>query len=491
MKRALWIGLGGFLLVAGGGAYLVLGRRGEQVHWRTAQVDKGAITQRVTATGIVNALVQVPVGTQVSGVVVDLRADFSSLVRKGQVIAQIDPTTWITNLKAAEAGLRSAEETRANAQIVHQRNKALWEARLISQNDLDTATLNLKVATANLDRARAELETAKTNLGYCTIKAPVDGVVVARLVDVGQTVAASFSTPSLFTIAQDLSRMKVSAAIDEADIGQVKVGQTAFFTVESYPDRQFKGVVSEVQLNPVVTNNVVTYNVIMEVANEARAGADGAGRGQGPATDRSAPRKDGPGPDRPEARMGSLGQGRPGTPEHTTARYVVPGSPVYNGNLALFPGMTADCAIITQRREDVVRVPSSALRFNPSAFLSQADLPRLLAPGSSPGTGHGQAPAAGRPGGSTAGTRPAGGGAAAGGGGVVSRGMVARAQDRIWTLELGKLKSLPVRAGISDGMYSEISGDGVAPGMAVVTGVDDLKKAQNGGGGPLMGGMRH
>lgn len=214
----------------------------------------------------------------------------------------------------------------------------------------------------------------------------------------------------------------------------------------------------------------------MEVANEPRAGVEGAARGQEPAKDR------------PGARMASLGQGRPSTLEHTTARYIVPGSPVYNGNLALFPGMTADCAIVTQRREDVLRVPSSALRFNPAAFLSPAELTKVLALGSGKGTGHGQGMAAGRPGGSAAGPRPGGG---AGGAGVASRGLVARAQERIWTLEQGKLKPLQVRASISDGMYTEISGDGFAPGLAVVTGVDDLKKAQNGGGGPLMGGMRH
>jgi HlyD family secretion protein len=488
MRTRSWIGLGVILAAAAGGAYLVLGRRGEPVRWRTAQVDQGPITQRVTATGTVNALIQVPVGTQVSGVVVDLKADFSSLVRKGQVIAQIDPTPWLTSLKGAEAGLRSAEETRANAQIVHQRNKALWEARLISQSDLDTAALNLKVATANLDKARAELESARTNLGYCSIKAPVDGVVVARLVDVGQTVAASFSTPSLFTIAQDLSRMKVSAAIDEADIGQVKVGQPAFFTVESYPDRQFKGVVSEVQLNPVINNNVVTYNVIMEVANEPRAAGAGAPRGQGGDAPRGQGSREpgrGAGQGGPGARMGSLDPERSGALEHTTARYMVPGSPVYSGNLALFPGMTADCAIITQRREAVVRVPSAALRFNPSAFLAPADLPRLMAPGQAPAAGRGQGGAA-RPAG--AGARP--GGAAGGGGGVVSRGMVARSQERIWTLEQGKLKAVPVKAGISDGMYTEVGGEGIAPGLVVVTGLDDVRKAQN-GSAPLMGGMRH
>jgi HlyD family secretion protein len=470
MKKIVWIG-SAVVLAAAAGGYLALGGRREAIHWRTAKVDRGSITQRVTATGTLNALIQVPVGTQVSGVVVDLKADFSSLVHKGQVIAQIDPTPWLTSLKSAQASLQSAQDTKANAQLVFQRNKALWESQLISQNDLDTATLGLQVAKANLDKARADLETARTNLGYCTIKAPVDGVVVARLVDVGQTVAASFSTPSLFSIAQDLSKMKVAAAIDEADIGQVRVGQRAFFTVESYPDKQFKGVVSEVQLNPVITNNVVTYNVVMEVDNEPRgavlpdsSGRSGTGRQAG-----DPPR---------ERNLGGLTIGQAGTLEYTTARYMAPGSPVYNGNLALFPGMTADCSIITNRKEETLRVPSAALRFNPAAFVPADEL-RALG-----GRGTGAGPGAPAP---AAGAHPGG----APGSGELARGVVARAQDRIWTLAGGRLKAVPVKVGISDGMYTEVSGEGITPGLAVVTGVDDFKKSLNGGNAPLMGGGMH
>jgi len=459
MKRTLWVWATVALAAAAGGAFLVLRGRGEAIRWRTAKADRGTITQRVTATGTLNALIQVPVGTQVSGVVVDLKADFSSMVRKGQVIAQIDPTPWVTNLKAAEAGLQSAKVTQANAQAVYQRNLALWKAQFLSQNDLDTADLNLKVANANLDKAKADLETARTNLGYCTIKAPVDGVVVARLVDVGQTVAASFSTPSLFTIAQDLSRMKVAAAIDEADIGQVKVGQRAFFTVESYPDKQFKGVVSEVQLNPVVTNNVVTYNVVMEVDNEPRTAyipAQDPEPGQGAGHDRKA---------------GALSIGQAGTLEHTTARYMPPGSPVYNGNMALFPGMTADCSIVTNRRDNVVRVPSAALRFNPAAFVPVAELKAAEAP-----RGKQPRPAA----------APASGAPSAGG----SRGVAARSEDHLWVLENGQLKTVPVKVGVSDGMYTEVSGEGIAPGLEVVTGVGEMKK--NPSSGPLAGpGLHH
>jgi HlyD family secretion protein len=436
--------------VMAGGAFLVLRGNREEIKWRSAKVDRGGITQRVTATGTLNALIQVPVGTQVSGVVTSLTADYSSMVKKGQVIGQIDPTPWLTSLKAAEAALQSATDTKANAGIVYKRNLELWKAKLLDDNDLDGFKLALQVATANLETARAGLQTARTNLSYCTIKAPVDGVVVARLVDVGQTVAASFATPNVFTIAQDLSKMKVYAAIDEADIGQVRVGQRAFFTVESYPDKQFKGVVSEVQLNPVITNNVVTYNVVMEVDNEPRTT-------YAPGADKAAA---------PVVKGRGLWLGQVGTLEYTTARYMPPGSPVYNGNLALFPGMTADCSIVTNRKEDILRVPSAAIRFNPASFIPMEEAK----------------PAAGA-------KPPAG----ATGANVVSRGLVARHEEKLWVLVNGKPRPVSVKAGVSDGMFTEVSGDGVSEGMVVLTGIEDYKKAANAGGGSPLGGaaMHH
>ena len=478
MKRRTWTGLGIALVLAAGGGFLALRGGKDVVHWRTAKVDRGSITQRITASGTVNAMIQVPVGTQVSGVVVSLTADFNSLVKKGQVIGQIDPTTYLSNLKDAEAALQRTRDTMLQAQVDYRRNLALWKAKLLADADLDAKDLALKVATGNLESAKAALANARTNLGYCTIKAPVDGVVVSRMVDVGQTVAASFSTPNVFTIAQDLSKMKVQAAIDEADIGQVRVGQRAFFTVDSYPDKQFRGVVSEVQLNPVVNNNVVTYNVVMEVENEPRAAyvpaQDAEGRprpGHGP---EGLPARPEGGHKRPEAKAAQAPR-RPagsqlGTLEYTTARYMPQGSPVYTGNLALFPGMTANCTIITNRKEDTLRVPSSALRFNPAAFVPMEDKKQASGQGGGP--------------------RPASPGAAPGG----SRGLVARMEDRLWVLAEGKPKAVPVKAGVSDGMYTQITGDGISEGMAVLTGVEDYKKspAAAAGGPPLMGGgMRH
>ena len=270
MRRNGWIGLTVALVVVGGTSALLLRGGKDEIKFRSAKVDKGNITQRISATGTINALIQVPVGTQVSGVVVGLYADFNSLVKKGQVIARIDQTPWLTGLRAAEATLQGAQASLATATADYNRNRKLWEAKLLDEADLDVKDLALKTAKSGLENAKAGVAAAKTNLGYCTLTAPVDGVVISRVVDVGQTVAASFSTPSVFTIAQDLAKMKVLAAIDEADIGQVRVGQMAFFTVDSYPDKQFRGLVTEVQLNPIVTSNVVTYTVVMEVTNEPR-----------------------------------------------------------------------------------------------------------------------------------------------------------------------------------------------------------------------------
>lgn len=456
MKRTTWVVAVVALAVVAGSAFMLLRGNKDVIKWRTAKVDKGSISQRITATGTLNALIQVPVGTQVSGVVVSLTADFNSLVKKGQVIGQIDPTAWLNSLKDAEAAMQRTRDSMLQAEVDYKRNQSLWKQKLLADADLDAKDLALKVARGSYESAKAALANARTNLGYCTIKAPVDGVVVNRLVDVGQTVAASFATPNVFTIAQDLSKMKVSAAIDEADIGQVRVGQRAYFTVDSYPDKQFKGVVSEVQLNPTVTNNVVTYNVIMEVTNEPRSAFVPAGAAGAP---------------RPAAGLQGGRAVQPAGPkaatlEYTTARYMPPGSPVYKGDLALFPGMTANCTIITNHKEDTLRVPSAALRFNPAAFVPLEN----------------QKPAAGAP---AAGLHAAAGPSGSG------RGSVPRRDDRLWVLVNGKPQAVPCTAGVSDGSFTEVNGEGVRDGMVVLTGVDEFKKALNPSSSPLGGGMRH
>ncbi len=482
MKRNLWIGLGSVgLLVAGGAAYFAT-RPAEEVKWRQAKVEKGNITQRINATGTINALISVPVGTQVSGVVTGLYADYNSLVKKGQVIARIDPTVWETQLKDAEASVQRAQATYDNAKAEFERTKRLAAQNLVSAQDLDAKETAMKTTHGSLESAKASVGRAKINLGYCTITAPVDGVVVSRLVDMGQTVAASFSTPNLFTIAQDLSRMKVEASIDEADIGLVKVGQRAFFTVDSFPDKQFRGSVSEVRLEPVINQNVVTYKVVMEITNESRnpeapkteeAGRSGHrgkdGRQGAPDFDAMWERMKDRVPagttkeafvQRAKQRMAERGpQGAPSEPAIATgtARYIQPGSLVYKGDLALMPGMTANVSIVANQRQDVLRVPSVALRFNPLAFMKDK-----------PGAKAEAKPA------QAGGSRPAG---AQQGGGLPSKGMVARREDAIWILENGKPKSIPVKAGISDGQFTEITGENISEGLAVLTGVEDTKKA--------------
>lgn len=501
MNRKVLIGAGVAVIVAGGGVALFMGNGKEEVKWRTAKVDRGSITSRISATGTLNALIQVPVGTQVSGVVTNLMADFNSLVKKGQVIGKIDDTPWVAAVNDATATVEKAKASLFNAENDYKRNKRLWEQKLISDSDLDTKDLALKNARAGLESAKANLTRARLNLDYCTLKAPVDGVVVARLVDVGQTVAASFSTPNMFTIAQDLSKMKVQAAIDEADIGQVQVGQRAFFTVDSYPEKQFRGVVSQVQLNPVINQNVVTYQVVMEVTNEPRNAPAGDPRQEGKPGEGRGGRKGGdgkPGEGRaeghgpwkrgeggawkagegrrgPDAKGGKRPEGKGalvGSPatelESATARYIVPGSLIYRGDLALFPGMTANCAIVTKERQDVLRVPSAALRFNPNAFLKDGSAQQRPGQASAPRPGQGQ-------GGAQA-NRQGGG-----------KGLVARREDRVWILENGKPKMLPVKVGATDGMFTEISGEGVNEGLVVITGVEDLKKLQAGPAAPLGG----
>lgn len=474
MKRNTWIGLGIGAAVVAGGAWWAFRKPDEAVKWRTAKVEKDNVVQRISATGTLNALVQVPVGTQVSGTVAALFADYNSLVKKGQVIAQIDPTVWEAQLKDAEASVLRAQATYDNAKAEYERTRRLAADRLVAEQDLDTKMTAMKTTQGNLESAKASLVRARVNLGYCTITAPVDGVVVARAVDVGQTVAASFNTPNLFTIARDLAKMKVEASIDEADIGQVKVGQRAFFTVDSYPDKQFTGSVSEVRLEPIVSQNVVTYKVVMEVTNEPRdGGAQGEGQG---------------GPDLEAAWERAKDRVPPGTTKEAflqrarerasqqptevasggTARYIPAGSPVYRGTFALLPGMTANVTIFTQRRDGVLRVPNAALRFNPAAFV-KTEAVRPAGPQGQAGPQQASGPR----------------------NGPLTRGLVTRREDRVWILEAGKPKALPVKAGISDGQFTEVSGEGLAEGQAVLVGVEDSKKNQAQSARPLGGpGMR-
>ncbi|MFZ4513520.1 MAG: efflux RND transporter periplasmic adaptor subunit, partial [Geothrix sp.] len=303
MKRNTWIVIGiGVALVAGGTAY-VLTRPKDEVKWRQAKVDRGNVTQRINATGAVSPVVQVAVGTQVSGVISALYADYNSIVKKGQLIAEIDPTIWETQLKDAEAGMDRAKTNMDDARRQYERAKRLFAEKLLADQDLEAKQVTFQTSQTSHENAKASLDRAKANLAYCNITAPVDGVVISRLADVGQTVAASFSTPNLFQIAQDLSKMKVQVNIGESDIDDVKVGQRAMFVVDSLPEKQFAATVSLVRQEPVTTQNVVNYVVEMIVPNEPLPNAEG-----------EAPKAEGGHPGAPTAKPEGRGQAPAGGP---------------------------------------------------------------------------------------------------------------------------------------------------------------------------------
>ena len=300
MKKLAWIVLA---LVAAGGTFALLrGRKAAEPKYRTAVVDRGDVTQTVTATGTLSAVITVKVGSVVSGNVAALHADFNKQVKKGELLAELDPVPFQEKVDQARATLEKAKVDVRNTEIALRRQKALWEQQLAPQADLDQAQANYDSAVAAVGQAKASLAQMETDLRNSKIVAPIDGVVVDRQYDVGQPVAASFQAPTIFTIAQDLTKMQVSADVSESDIGLCKVGQPVRFTVDAYPDQTFRGEISQIRLNATVNQNVVTYPVIIGVAN----------------------------------------------PE-----------------LALRPNMTANVTIDVAIVKDVLRIPNSALRFRP------------------------------------------------------------------------------------------------------------------------------
>lgn len=313
------------MVLAGGGffVYRSYQNRQKKPEYKTEKVSRGSIVAQVIASGTVNPVTLVQVGSQVSGTILKLYADYNSPVRKGQVIAQIDPALFQAKVDQAEADLKNAqallEKEKANwadAQRTYQRYQTLFKDQMISRMELDQAQTKVEVAQAavkallaQIEQAQANLKTARTNLNYTTIRSPVNGIVVARNVDVGQTVAASLQAPTLFTIAQDLREMEVHTSVDEADIGKVKVGQAATFTVDAFPGETFSAAVYQIRNAPTTVQNVVTYDVVLRVKN----------------------------------------------PE-----------------LKLKPGMTANVTIVTERKDDVLMIPNSVLRFRmPPAKLAE------------------------------------------------------------------------------------------------------------------------
>lgn len=303
-KKRLWLIIIVALAVLAIGFYVWRNSGGEKVEYRVEKVDRGEIVVSISATGALQAVTTVQVGSQVSGTIARLYADYNSVVKKGQLLAQLDPTFLQATVNEQRANVQRAVAQVNEAERSYQRTKDLFEKSLVSQADMDAATTTLESARASLKQAEGALERADVNHRYATIRAPISGVVISRDVDVGQTVAASLQAPTLFTIANDLRKMQVQANVDEADIGSVKEGQQVTFRVDAYPEEEFEGRVSQIRLAPIVTQNVVTFNVIIDVDNKA---------------------------------------------------------------MKLMPGMTATVTIEVDRREDVLRVPLQALRFTPPA----------------------------------------------------------------------------------------------------------------------------
>jgi HlyD family secretion protein len=233
----------------------------------TVKVERGTISSVVTATGTIQAIKTISVGTQVSGLIDNIYVDFNDNVKKGQVLAKLDETALKATLDQSQSQLNQAQAQLDYQEATYKRLKALFDKNLIAQADYDQAVYNYENAKGALSNAKSSLDRAKVNLAYATIYSPIDGVVLNRAVELGQTVAASFSTPTLFTIANDLTQMQVQTSVDEADIGKVKNSQRVEFTVDAYPDLKFEGSVSQMRLQPVTTNNVVTYTVILSAPN--------------------------------------------------------------------------------------------------------------------------------------------------------------------------------------------------------------------------------
>jgi HlyD family secretion protein len=418
------------VLVAAGLAALGVryARRTPEPRYETAQVDRGRIVAQVTATGTLSALVTVQVGSQVSGRIHTLFVDFNSAVKKGQLIAKIDPELFQAALEQARANhaaargdLNRARVQAAEADRQLARTRTLAERRLVAQADLDTAQANsdsahaaAEAAAGKVEQARAALQQAQVNLAYTNILSPIDGIVISRSVDVGQTVAASLQAPTLFVIAEDLSKMQVNTSVAEADIGKLRAGMDASFQVDAHPGKRFHGTVRQIRNAPQTVQNVVTYDAVVDVAN----------------------------PD-----------------------------------LELRPGMTANVSFVFADRPDVLRVPNAALRFRPPAELAAASRRGEGAAG-----GSARSPTEGAP--SGGGNRRGGEGAGAGG--------APREPDRrtVWVLRDGATTPEPVRirTGVSDGSTTEVVEGELREGDAAVTDVEGGAAAGAPSGGPRVGG---
>ena len=299
----IWIAVLVIVIVAVAAWAMSGGKKEEDINFKEEKVALKTLQNSVTATGTIEAVTSVTVGTQVSGIVNKLYVDYNSQVKKGQVIAELDKTNLLSELNTAKANLASAQSSLNYQAANMERYKTLYKKGLVSADEYENALLTYRQAKEQVASSKENVQRAQTNLGYATITSPIDGTVISKSVEEGQTVAASFNTPELFTIAKDLTNMQVVANVDEADIGGVKEGDRVTFTVDAYPDDTFEGTVKQVRLEATTTNNVVTYEVVI-----------------------SAP----------------------------------------NADLKLKPGLTANVTIYTQERSGVLAVANKALRFTPT-----------------------------------------------------------------------------------------------------------------------------
>lgn len=266
-KKYIWIGVIVILALIGLWQYLGSRKQSSKIAFKTARVETGVITNYVTATGTIEPVVKVEVGTQVSGIVKKLYVDYNSVVKKGQVIAELDKTNLQSEYQSQQSNLAKAQSDYNYQKSNHDRMKTLHDKGLIADNEYEAAVQSFQSAKSSLSVASQNLQKAKTNLSYATITSPIGGVVLSKSVEEGQTVAASFSTPTLFYIANNLTQMRVIASVDEADIGSVLEGQRVEFTVDAYVGETFNGTVTQVRQNATTTNNVVTYEVVVDAPN--------------------------------------------------------------------------------------------------------------------------------------------------------------------------------------------------------------------------------
>ena len=422
------------VLVLTGATFWFFNRNGNEVvsPYRFVTIEQGDLEAVVSSTGTLDAVTTVQVGTQVSGIISHIFVDFNDTVRKGQIVARIDTTLLVS---AVEDGLANIERNQAQlrqAQREFKRIKGLFDKQFITEVEFNRAQYDLDIANTSVKSAEINLERARRNLGYATIYAPISGTVIERNVDVGQTVAASFSAPQLFLIADDLSHMEILASVDESDIGLIKEGQTARFTVQAYPDETFTGAVRQVRLQSTMQENVVNYTVVINVENEDRK---------------------------------------------------------------LLPGMTATADFLIETAQNVMKVQNAALRFRPTEAMMAEVRERMQSQreqrtGDAPDSTRQRAGRRGQRGDGGGDGDRRGEGRRQGGEGGFGRpggqgGFGGFGQGRsdftmLWYLdEEGNLAMAPVRTGISDGQMTEIRSRRLEPGMQIIAGVTQASQSSS------------